>query len=215
MTTVGTLFALVNVLATTVFATTLIVADDTVSTETRRTLTVVAVGLRGKRIHVTDTSLVTFDTVDEALNKFNGDIGSDSGEVINAIETADRIVASLFLHTVMEIIMTLIDVKTALDIVVSGSLIWIVWCWCPPLIGAVWSSKWIFIRSSLTAVDINEVEFTISIVTSVTFANVSFLGHLIDNTSCERVTVVSIERTSAKWISFSVAFISHAGFSVE
>jgi hypothetical protein len=215
LTAVGTLFALVNVLATAVLAATLIFADDTVSAETRWTLTIVAVGLRGKRIQVADTSLVTFNTVDETLNKFNGDIGGDSGEVVNAIETTDGIVTRLLLHTVMEIIVALINIKTALDIVVSASSMWIVRCWCPPLIGAIWSGEGIFIRSSLTAGDINEVEFTISIVTSVTFANVPFLGHLIDNTCCKWVTVMGVERASAKWIGFSVAFVSHAGFSVE
>jgi hypothetical protein len=110
MAVVGTLFALVNVLTAAVLSTALIMADDAVSTEASWAFTVVAVGLRGQRIHVTDAGLVAFDSVDETLDKFNSNNRSDSREVFDAIEAANGVVASLLLLTVMNVIVTLVNI---------------------------------------------------------------------------------------------------------
>lgn len=111
----------------------------------------------------------------------------------------------------MNIVVALIDIKATLDIADTSSLARIVWVWGPLFVCAIWD----IIGTSFTSVDINEEEFTVSIVTSVTLTDVTVLGHVVNNARGKWVAIVSIEGANTLWIGFRITLITKTGGLVE
>ena len=111
----------------------------------------------------------------------------------------------------MDIIVTLVDIEAALDIADTSSHSRIVCLWNPELVCTVGD----IIGTSFTAIDVNEEEFTVSVVTSVTLTDVTILGHVVNNTRGEWMAIVGIEGAYTFWVGFRITLITKTGGLVE